>query len=99
MLLTSRKVLFAGVGYALLSLAACQDTDPLTRDRGDWKPAGVNQDNLAAQVANPADLTAGVADDGGDANQAVMAVDRLKSDKVKAIEHVGLVSIGGGGSQ
>ncbi len=85
------------MGCMLLSLAACQDVDPLTRDRGDWKPAGVNQDNLAAQVANPADLTAGVGDDGGDASQATSAIDRLKSDKVKPIDHVGLLSIGGGG--
>ena len=46
---------------------------------------------------NPADLTVGVSDDGGDANQAATAIDRLKSDKVKAIDHVGLVTIGGGG--
>lgn len=92
-----RTVIFGAIGCALLSMTSCQDLDPLTRDRGDWRPAGVNQDNLAAQVVNPADLERGVADDGGDTTQAVAAIDRLKADKVKPIEHIGL-TIGAGGS-
>ncbi len=91
------KQLFLAFGISTLaSLAACQDTDPLTRQNGDWRPAGVNQDNLAAQVANPADLTRGVADDGSDSAQAAAAIDRLKADKVKTIEHIGLSAVGGG---
>ena len=97
MLLIVRTTVIAVIGCGLLSVSSCRDVDPLTRDRGDWRPAGVNEDNLAAQIANPADLTTGVSDEGGDANQAALAIDRLQSDKVKPIEHVGLVTIGGGG--
>ena len=96
MLLRRKQILFVLGTSTLMSLAACQDTDPLTRQNGDWRPAGVNQDNLAAQVANPADLTRGVADDGEDGDQAAAAIDRLKADKVKAIEHIGLSLVGGG---
>ncbi len=92
----SKVVLIVVINCGLMSMTSCQNVDPLTRDRGDWKPAGVNQGNLEAQIVNPADLTIGVSDEGGDANQAAMAIDRLKSDKVKPIDHVGLVTIGGG---
>ena len=94
--LKSRVALIVVISCGLMSMTSCQDVDPLTRDRGDWKPAGVNQGNLEAQIVSPADLTAGVSDEGGDANQAAMAIDRLNSDKVKTIDHVGLVTIGGG---
>ena len=96
-MLAKSKQLFVAAGITtLLSVAGCQNTDPLTRQNGDWRPAGVNQDNLAAEIENPADLTTGVADDGGDAGQAAAAIDRLRIDKVKTIEHIGLSTIGGG---
>ena len=96
MLLRARQLSVVLGVSTLLSLTACQSTDPLTRQNGDWRPAGVNQDNLAAEVADPRDLTAGVANDGEDADQAAMAIDRLKTDKVKTIEHIGLSTVGGG---
>ena len=43
---------------AMVALAGCSQTDPYQR-AGTWKPSGVNDANIAAQLANPADLVQG----------------------------------------
>jgi type IV pilus biogenesis protein CpaD/CtpE len=70
---------------ALLSgLAGCASTDPLLNPN-DWHPSGVNEANIAAQVANPQDLIHGRAATGSDGEIASTAVLRLRAGKVKAL--------------
>jgi hypothetical protein len=61
-----------------LALAGCSHPtiDPYQRE-GIWKPSGVNDSNLAAQVANPIDLARGREDARGNVRTAVGAVERL----------------------
>ncbi len=61
---------------AALALAGCVQVDPFQRE-GIWKPAGVNDANLAATVANPADLARGRENTRGSFRTPVTAVDRL----------------------
>ena len=61
---------------SLLALSGCSATDPFTRE-GTWKPSGVNEANIAAQAANPADLARGRADSSGTYRAGTSAVDRL----------------------
>jgi type IV pilus biogenesis protein CpaD/CtpE len=59
-----------------LLLAGCAQTDPFTRE-GVWKPSGANEANIAAQLANPADLARGRAGEGGTVRTGSTAVERL----------------------
>jgi len=45
----------AAAAVALLALAGCDNIDPLKRPYM-WNESGVNQQNIAAMAANPADL-------------------------------------------
>jgi hypothetical protein len=66
-------------------LAGCAATDPLL-NQNDWHPSGVNEMNIAAQVANPADLIHGREPTGGtDGEQAAAAITRLRTGHVKAL--------------
>ncbi len=68
------------VPLALLALcgaiAGCSATDPYER-AGIWRPSGVNEANIAAQVANPADLVRGRGDAGVSVRSGSTAVERL----------------------
>ena len=66
-------LLFLAVG---LALAGCSKYDPYER-AGIWKPSGVNDANIAAMVADPADLTRGREKAGGTVRTATTAVERL----------------------
>jgi len=60
----------------LLLLSGCAATDPFHRP-GAWRPEGVNQANIAAMVARPADLLRGRDAGGTDSPLATAAVTRL----------------------
>ena len=86
------------VGWALL-LSCCLGVggcsyDPWQRE-GTWTPSGVNDANLAAMVANPADLYGNAGSPFSRASAASPAVDRLLTDQVKALK---TTSVSGGGS-
>lgn len=80
-----RILRLAGCAAALLALAACQSTeDPFTHP-GSWRPEGLNDANIAAQVANPRHLVMGAADESSPGVLSNNAVERLLSDKVKRL--------------
>jgi type IV pilus biogenesis protein CpaD/CtpE len=55
---TLTKPLWALAAMSLMALAGCSQTDPLTRPYM-WEESGVNEHNIAAMAANPADLNRG----------------------------------------
>ncbi len=64
-----------------IALGGCAATDPLLRPDL-WQPNGANEANIAAEVANPADLVHGR--DGGERHRrqlAAAAVERLRADR------------------
>jgi type IV pilus biogenesis protein CpaD/CtpE len=66
-------------------LQGCSITDPLL-NANDWRPTGVNEINIAAQVANPRDLVYGrQAAGGSDGDLAAAAILRLRTDHVKQL--------------
>jgi len=65
-------------------LGAC-NYDPALRP-GTWLPSGVNDANLAAMVANPADLYGNPGSRYSRGSAAAPAVNRLLTDKVKALD-------------
>jgi hypothetical protein len=73
-------VLLALTGYT----AGCAYTDPYTR-AGMWQPNGANAVNLAAMVADPADLLRGHGDPGPQSALATAAVNRLLSGRPKPL--------------
>ena len=75
-----------------LAVAGCSSTDPLTRD-GLWHPNGANEANLAAMVADPADLVRGKAAEGSDGQLAAAAVARLRLDRLKRLPDSGIARI------
>ncbi len=64
------------LALATLGVGGCSQTDPYQRS-GTWKPSGVNDANIAAQAANPADLTRGRAAPPGTMRTATTAVERM----------------------
>ncbi len=69
----------------LIVLVGCAATDPL-RNTSDWHPDGSNEANIAAEVANPADLVHGRDPTGGaDGQQAAAAVLRLRTGRTKTL--------------
>jgi type IV pilus biogenesis protein CpaD/CtpE len=82
--MTPRVRLFGILGL-LGMLAGCAATDPLLNPNL-WQPSGVNEANIAAQVADPADLTHGrAAASGDDGELAAAAVLRLRNGHVKQL--------------
>jgi type IV pilus biogenesis protein CpaD/CtpE len=73
-----RPLLLAGAAV----LFGC--ADPYQR-AGTWHATGVNDDNLRAMLADPADLAWGVALPGSDGQAAAAAVARLRGGQVKAL--------------
>jgi type IV pilus biogenesis protein CpaD/CtpE len=94
-----RRVTSAFGLLALLAmLGGCASTDPLLNPN-DWTPSGVNEANIAAQVANPHDLIHGRAATGGsDGETASAAVLRLRAGKVKLLPDSALSDVHVGAS-
>jgi len=84
----SRKGAWLGgafsVAILLGLLGGCEDRDPYHRTDV-WYPSGVNAGNIAAMVANPADLISGHGVQRSDGKEAVTAVDRVWQDKPKKL--------------
>ncbi len=74
----TRKMRVAPLALLALSgaLAGCSATDPYEK-AGIWRPSGVNGANIAAQVANPADLVRGRGEAGGSVRSSGPAVERM----------------------
>jgi type IV pilus biogenesis protein CpaD/CtpE len=69
----------------IATLQGCAATDPLLNE-SDWHPTGANEMNIAAQVANPADLLHGrEATGGSDGDLAAAAILRLRTGHVKKL--------------
>ena len=67
--------------------------DPWDRE-GAWRPARANDANLRAMVADPADLIAGRGTDRRAGPGAADAVDRLYTDRVRALPDTDIARIG-----
>ena len=78
----SRAWSVAALAVALL--AGCADTDPYLK-QGQWQPRGANMLNLAAMLANPADLQRGHGDRGATGYEAAMPVTRLSMGRPAAL--------------
>ncbi len=75
-------------------LTGCGNRDPYRRDDV-WYPTGANAANLAAQVANPADLAGGRTDPKQLVAAPAKGVNRVWSDSAKPLSYT---AGGGGGS-
>ncbi len=87
-----RLALLAVLLASCLGVAGCQ-YDPWQRE-GTWTPTGVNDANLAAMVANPADLYGNPGSPFSRGSAAVPAVDRLLTDQVRIPRSSTTTSIG-----
>lgn len=91
------SLILAGMLVTLgLPLGACTD-DPFERP-GTWRPAGVNDANLRAQVADPATLRRGVGAGTDRGQQASTAITTLEAGKRPPVPTTALTDVGAGGS-
>jgi hypothetical protein len=77
------RAVLAGV-VCLAVLAGCSSRDPYKRDDV-WYPTGANAANLAAQVADPADLAGGRSDTRQSSIAPIKSVNRILTDSPKAL--------------
>jgi hypothetical protein len=87
-----RKIVLAAASLAILTVAGCEEYDPLYRD-GLWHPMHVNRTDLALMAANPAELVRGRGTPTADGQLAAAAVQRLHDNKVKKLPDAGLANI------
>lgn len=76
----------------LLLLPACGQIDPYTRE-GVWRPSGANEANLRLHVATPAHLDRGMNEPRADGHVQAAAVQRYRTDRVKALPASGVSRI------
>ncbi|MFW7266939.1 hypothetical protein ACMAUO_03090 [Gluconacetobacter sp. Hr-1-5] len=75
----------SGVLCCLLGLlVGCSSLEPYRKPYA-WHPAGANQANLAAMVADPHDLARGQSGQETDAQAPVLAIERVREDKPKRL--------------
>jgi type IV pilus biogenesis protein CpaD/CtpE len=91
-----RLVLATLLAGTAISLASCAAIDPYERP-GVWRPMGANDLNRELQVARPTDLVQGRGVTDSDGQAAAAAVDRVRADKVKALQDIDISGVGGGG--
>ncbi len=73
----TRKIrVLSAVLFGAMLASGCSYTDPYQRS-GTWKPSRVNDANIAAQIANPADLSRGRGLSGGNVRVATTPVERM----------------------
>ncbi len=77
-------------------LAGCSSRDPYARDDV-WYPTGAPAANLAAQLANPADLAGGRDDPRQNSAAAAKAVNHIWSDTPKTLSGPTTIGAGAGG--
>ncbi len=87
--------LIVAVTAALIGCA--HNTDLIATLNSEPLPS-TNQSNIAAMVANPADLVRGHGGRGTDAVGSVAPIDRLETDHLKALPNPGGSSSSGGGA-
>jgi len=75
---------YATFSMALLALAGCEATEPYLR-AGTWRPTGVGDANIAAQIIRPSDLVRGVDYAPTDSTMTAAAVARYRVGKVKRL--------------
>lgn len=86
----SARIFIVGLAAAApMALSGCAPLDPLTQP-GHWTFTGANEANLRAQLADPRDLTRGRSDPYNDGNEAAMAVQRWRNDRVKPLPQSGV---------
>lgn len=78
---------------ALGCLAGCKNIPDPSYRAGTWKPEHVNDANLEAMVANPADLQRGHGDGAAIGATAAVAIERLRSGKVKDLPTSGVLQL------
>ncbi len=80
----------------LLSLLAvlpgCDTLDPFRREAA-WRPGGVNEANLAAMTAVPAERVQGTGATTAQGHRAMTAIERLRADRVRALPDSGIARI------
>jgi hypothetical protein len=85
----------------LAATAGCDAFNPYKR-AGSWRPAAVNEQNLATMAVNPPELVRGTGASGAAGFTATGAIERLRADRVKPLPDTGLARIitvpGGGGN-
>ncbi len=69
---------------ALGLLSGCAMIDPYQRP-GVWRPMGANEMNFELQVNRASDLVKGRGTDEIDAQSAVAAIERMRTDKMKPL--------------
>ena len=90
----ARVALLAGI--VALPLGACTD-DPFERP-GTWRPAGVNEANLRAQVVDPAMLERGVGASTDRGQQGAAPITTLEAGKRPAVPTTRLTGVGFSGA-
>lgn len=76
----------------LAALPACDTLDPFRREAA-WRPGGVNEANLAAMTAEPAERVQGTGAATVQGHRAVTAIERLRTDRVRALPDSGVARI------
>ncbi|MEN0076018.1 MAG: hypothetical protein AAGC69_16640 [Paracraurococcus sp.] len=77
---------------ALAALAGCHALDPYAGE-GRWRPAGVNEQNLAVMLVHPEERVQGTGGGAAAGTTAAAAIERLRADKVKPLPDSGLARI------
>jgi len=81
----------------LLGVAGCRQLDPVTQ-QGHWTFTGANDANLRAQIANVGDLTHGQSSLYSDGQEATIAIERWRGDRVKSLQQSGISDLKTSGS-
>jgi type IV pilus biogenesis protein CpaD/CtpE len=81
-----------------VALTACEHNTDLIAKLNDEPLGHTNQSNIAAMVANPADLIRGHGGGPVDAAVSVLPIDRFEADRLKPLPNPGGSSAGGGSS-
>ncbi|MFZ4406661.1 MAG: hypothetical protein ACOYOH_04940 [Paracraurococcus sp.] len=76
----------------LAVIAGCDAFDPYRRE-GRWRPAAVNEQNLATMAVNPAERVRGTGAQGATGSTATVAIERLRADRLKPLPDTGLARI------
>lgn len=83
-----------GVGAML---GGCMDRDPYRRTDV-WRPTGANAANIAAQLADPADMIRGRGTQRIDTAASTVAIDRIRTDSPRSINPTVRAGGQGGGA-
>lgn len=79
-----------------LLLAGCAEVVDPYQQPGNWRPAGVNEQNLRVMAARPEEIVRGTGDPGSPGHGATDAVARLRTDRVRPLPESTIVRLGSG---